>query len=195
MLETVNRELKRRAAALLATGTMSQREVAFATGVKVSTISSWMRDDDFLAMVTELAKDQTREVEETVREAARLAAARLVAHLTATNNQGKPIWDVQWNAIKLALAYAMGQPVEKSVSQELQIKGDLNKELRRVLSDPTIRHHIVPPQAIEAEIEPADQPPAITSGASSGEGPTEVLDLREPANEVLPGSSGSSTLE
>jgi len=194
-LETINRELKRRAAALLASGTMSQREVAMATGVKPGTVSGWMRDDDFLSMVSELAKDQTREIEESVKEAARLAAARLIAHLTATNNQGKPIWDVQWNAIKLALAYSLGQPVEKSISQELQIKGDLNKELRRVLSDPTVRHHIVPPPVIEAQIEPADQPPAITSGASGGEGPTEVLDLREPPNEVLPGNPGSTTLE
>ena len=91
-----------------------------ATGVKAGTLSAWMRDDDFLAMVAELAKDQTKEIEETVKEAARLAAARLVAHLTATNKMGQPIWDVQWNAIKLALAYAMGQPVEKSVSRNFK---------------------------------------------------------------------------
>ena len=196
MLETVSRELKRRAAALLASGTMSQREVAIAVGTKQSTVSGWMRDDDFLAMVSELAKDQTKEIEESVKEAARLAAARLIAHLTATNKQGKPLWDVQWNAIKLALAYSLGQPVEKSVSQELQIKGDLNKELRRVLSDPTIRQHIVPPPILEAEvIEPADHTPAITSGSGGGKGPEQVSDIRAEPDGVLQGDSGGSALE
>ncbi len=174
MLETVSRELRRRAAALLASGTMSQREVAMATGVKAGTLSAWMRDDDFLAMVAELAKDQTKEIEETVKEAARLAAARLVAHLTATNKMGQPIWDVQWNAIKLALAYAMGQPVEKSVSQELQLKGNLNQELRRVLSDPTVRHHLVPPpKIIEAEIEEGLEPALLEKPREEAQGPTE----------------------
>src|SRR5258706_15134821 len=133
------KELQRRAAGLLSTGTMSQREVAVSLNLKPTTISYWMKDEEFRQMIVELARDRTNSLLEEIEESAMTAIARLRAHITATTKAGQPLWQVQMDAIKLALAYQLGQPTAKSEAKELKLSGDLNESVRQALADPTIR--------------------------------------------------------
>lgn len=190
------RELQRRAAAMISSGTMSNREVAVALGVKPTVISYWMGKEDFKQLVLELAKDRTEELTEALRDAATTAAARLRAHITATNKMGQPLWDVQIAAIKLALAYELGEPVTKTEAKELKLSGNVSKEVMQALADPTIRHKLLG-TTVPLPLENPPDTPSPEPGSPEGPGePEEVLDpVRERPGELLPGDTGSQPLE
>jgi hypothetical protein len=134
-------ELKKRAAALLSTATMSQREVAQAIGVSANTIGVWVSEASFQAMVEALAKDRTDTLLEALQKATTIAAYRLIAHIIATNQQGQPLWDVQWKAIQLALQMngQPGVPVARSENKKLSLSGDFNKTLQQALAEPRVQ--------------------------------------------------------
>lgn len=192
--EVVLLELKRRAAALLSTGTMNQKEVAAAIGVSKQTLGYWIRKDDFQQMVIELAKDRTDTLMEGLQDAAVNAITRLRAHITATDKMGRPLWNIQMEAIKLALAYQLGQPTAKTESKELKLSGDLNKTVLQALNDPTIRRKLLPVPLPEPE--PLDTTTTESrSSEGDGQSPTVPTYLREGAGDVLQRMSRGESME
>lgn len=134
-------ELKKRAAALLSTATMSQREVAQAIGVTPNTIGVWNSEASFQAMVEALAKDRTDTLVDALEKATTVAAYRLIAHIIATNKIGQPLWDVQWKAIQLALQMngQPGVPVARTEAKNLKLTGDFNKTIQQALAEPRVQ--------------------------------------------------------
>lgn len=140
-----------------------------------------------------MAKNRTDEIIESLKEAAATAASRLRAHITATNKAGVPLWNIQMEAIRLALAYEMGEPVAKTEAKELKLSGDLNKSVMQALADPTIRHKLL---GTSVPL-PSEDVIDVQSGSFEGPGESETVleDVREQPGELLPGDSGSQSLE
>ncbi len=203
--EIVFHSVQRRGANLLAKGVLSHKQVATVLGVSRATVDKWCKDQAFMDLVHEMARDQEQQVADILSDATQHAALMLIEALHAVDNRGRPDWKVRWLAILEALKRdgMAGVLPERTESEQKVITGDLNQALAQALSEPAVREYLESLNPPVPLLGPSDEPPSDTGSTDEGagtsgateDGPDAVQEVRGQPYGLLQGSPGSQPVE
>ena len=176
-------------------------------GVSERVIYLWKKKPLFIAFLNKLVEEHTAVVQGALLEGELAAVGTVTEALEANDAKGKPMWEIRLKAAFRLLdsAGGRGAPTLKTESKHMEITGDVTELFKNALRDPGVRKRlaasgIMPAEEIpEADYEIIDpgEPDTGDAGSSGGSeaGPDEVPGVREQADPVLPGDSGSKAVE